>query len=177
VARSIADPGAFRLVVERHGDRMFGYLADRVGAEPAEDLCCDLWEQAFNARRSFDPARGSVVGWLYGFARPLVLKYRRRVARTDRAHQRAAVVLIEVTDAPDDAVIAATDSASAAPAVLRALARLSDDDRDLFELAVWEGLSYREIAQVMGIATNTVGSRLTRARHRLAAEAGLRWTS
>jgi DNA-directed RNA polymerase specialized sigma24 family protein len=83
VARSIADPGAFRLVVERHGDRMFGYLADRVGAEPAEDLCCDLWEQAFNARRSFDPARGSVVGWLYGFARPLVLKYRRRVVCTD----------------------------------------------------------------------------------------------
>jgi RNA polymerase sigma-70 factor (ECF subfamily) len=132
----VADPGAFRLVVERHGDRMYGYLADRVGVGPAEGLCCDLWEQAFNARRDFDPAHGTVVGWLYGFARPLVLKHRRRLARSDSAHQRAAVVLVEATDAPDDAVIAATDSAAAAPVVLRALARL-----------------------------------------RLAAEAGLRWTS
>lgn len=177
MARSVADPGAFRLVVERHGDRMYGYLAARVGTEAAEDLCCDLWEQAFNARRAFDPSQGTVVGWLYGFARPLVLKHRRRVARADRLHQRAAVVLVDAIDAPDDAVIAATDSATAAPAVLAALARLGDDDRDLFELAVWEELSYQEIGQVLGIATNTVGSRLTRARNRLAAEAGLRWTS
>jgi RNA polymerase sigma-70 factor (ECF subfamily) len=156
---------------------MYGYLADRVGAGPAEDLCCDLWERAFNARRRFDPDQGTVVGWLYGFARLLVLEHRRRTQRTDRAHQRAAVVLIELAEAPDDVVIAATDSAAAAPAVLQALSRLSDDDRDLFELAVWEELTYQEIGQVLGIATNTVGSRLNRARLRLAAEAGLRWTS
>lgn len=165
------------MVVERHGDRMYGYLANRVGAEAAEDLCCDLWEQAFDARRSFDPAQGTVVGWLYGFARSLVLRHRRRAARSHRAHQRAAVILTEAAAAHEDTVIAAADSAAAAPVVLAALQRLSDADRELFELAVWEELSYREIAQVLGIATDTVGSRLTRARNRLAAEAGLRWTS
>jgi DNA-directed RNA polymerase specialized sigma24 family protein len=54
--------------------------------------------------------------------------------------------------------------------VRRALAALSEDDREVLLLAGWEGLSPNEIAIAMGLRAVTVRRRLHRARRRLHAE-------
>ena len=48
-----------------------------------------------------------------------------------------------------------------------ALGGLSAADRDTFLLYALERLSYAEIAEVLGVPTGTVGSRITRVRRRL----------
>ena len=48
-----------------------------------------------------------------------------------------------------------------------ALARLHPTDREVLTLAAWEGLSAREIGQVLGMGTSAVSTRQSRARVRL----------
>ena len=52
----------------------------------------------------------------------------------------------------------------------RALASLVEDQRAALLLVVLEGLSYREVAEVLDVPIGTVMSRLARARRRLIAE-------
>lgn len=54
--------------------------------------------------------------------------------------------------------------------LVRALRELPLDFQIPLELAYWEGLRGREIAEVMGIAENTVRSRMARAREALRAK-------
>lgn len=51
--------------------------------------------------------------------------------------------------------------------VRAALGRLADRDREILELAAWEELEPREIAEVLGISAVAVRSRLSRSRARL----------
>ena len=63
----------------------------------------------------------------------------------------------------------ALESAEARQRVAEALESLSDRDREVLVLKEFEGLRYREIAEVIGIPIGTVMSRLYSARRRLAA--------
>lgn len=56
--------------------------------------------------------------------------------------------------------------------VLRALLQLSAEDREALMLSVWDGMSYRSAAKVVGCSTAAFGVRLHRARRRLAAGLG-----
>jgi RNA polymerase sigma-70 factor, ECF subfamily len=51
--------------------------------------------------------------------------------------------------------------------VLRAMARLGDEDRELLLLVSWEELSPGQAAKVLGISSLAARSRLYRARRRL----------
>lgn len=52
--------------------------------------------------------------------------------------------------------------------VLEAASRLDVRDREVLNLAAWEGLPHREIAEVLGCSIATVDQRLHRAKQRLA---------
>ncbi|MBR9907384.1 MAG: RNA polymerase sigma factor [Gammaproteobacteria bacterium] len=52
--------------------------------------------------------------------------------------------------------------------VNQALAQLPDDQRSMIALVAVQGLSYREVAGILGVPTGTVMSRLARARSKLA---------
>ena len=53
-------------------------------------------------------------------------------------------------------------------AVVVAASRLSTQDREVLNLAAWEGLPHREIAEVLGCSIDAVDQRLHRAKQRLA---------
>ncbi|MGB6119036.1 MAG: RNA polymerase sigma factor [Mesorhizobium sp.] len=54
--------------------------------------------------------------------------------------------------------------------IVAALDRLDADQRAVLMLVVVEGYTYAEVAETLGLPAGTVMSRLSRARHRLAAE-------
>ena len=63
--------------------------------------------------------------------------------------------------------ILATDARSLASGTARLVAELPEGEREVLLLAVFEELSYEEIATALGIPIGTVRSRLNRARGRL----------
>ncbi|MFD4562397.1 RNA polymerase sigma factor [Streptomyces sp. NPDC058469] len=153
------DTGAFTHLVRAHSSALHGYFARRMPAA-AEDLLSETWLQAFAARRTFDPARGSARGWLFGVAHNVLAQQLRRAGRKEPAPGP------DVTD-PWQVVDQRLDAAAMAPALRRALAELPTEERELLLLISWEQLTPTEAAAVVGIPAGTARSRLHRARGRL----------
>ncbi|MFE2600177.1 RNA polymerase sigma factor [Streptomyces sp. NPDC057617] len=160
LTRSAAgDAAAFTPLVEAYSPALHGYFARRMPSA-ADDLLAEAWLQAFAARRTFDPSRGSARGWLFGVARNVLAQHLRRAGRQE------AVPGVEITD-PWQAVDQRLDAAALAPALRRALAELPVEEREVLLLVSWEQLTPAEAAAAVGIPAGTARSRLHRARGRL----------
>lgn len=139
--------------------------------QDAEDAVQDAILRAF---RSFDQhTGGSGKAWLLAIVRNVALT---RLGRA-RTHGKV-VVLQDVLDGKEqDASLALADPAPGPEAELsakddrqrvwQALAQLPQTYREVIILREFDDLSYQEIAEVIGVPTGTVMSRLGRARERL----------
>lgn len=169
-ARS-GDLEAFGQLVSRYMQRAYYAALGLVGShDDALDLSQEAFARAFRARHSLDPERPFYT-WLYTILRRLCFNFlrdRKTRARkleeaagwlTDQARTRASVYdparAAEITELR---VLVAT-----------AIERLPDREREVLVLKEFEGLRYREIAELLGIPIGTVMSRLYAARRELAA--------
>jgi RNA polymerase sigma-70 factor (ECF subfamily) len=162
LAGSLREPERFGLIYDRHFPGIYRYIASRLGPDDAGDLTAETFIDAFRRRASFDPARGSVRPWLFGIASRLVAQHRRAEARRYRALARAPAE--PDPGGHDDRVAARVSAQARREPLMRALAGLSDDDRDVLLLVALGGLSYQEVAAALSIPLGTVASRLSRAR-------------
>jgi RNA polymerase sigma-70 factor (ECF subfamily) len=136
--------------------------------EDALDLSQEAFARAFRARRSIDPER-PFYAWLYQILRRLCFNFLRdRRARAQALDAAGSWLADEVASraAPDPAV--AYEREEARGAVAAAIEQLPDREREVLALKEFEGLSYKEIAELVAIPVGTVMSRLYSARRRLA---------
>src|SRR5438093_609954 len=80
----------FGRLFDAYAAPLHGYLARRVGAEPAKDLVSETFLVALNQRHAYDPRLGVVRSWLYGIATNLLRRHVRQEVRALRATARAA---------------------------------------------------------------------------------------
>ena len=140
----------------RHASQMLG-VAYRIlnSRRDAEDLLHDVFLEAWRKADSFDAQRGSVRGWLLLRVRSRAID-RVRALAVARNHAMAEA-------AADCAEQLTSDEPSRAPdrvRVCRALANLSEPQRQVLELGYFEGLTCREIAERCQIPIGTVKSPL-----------------
>lgn len=166
ITRSVTEAEAFAVIFERHFDEIHRYLRRRY-PEAAEELACEVFAAAFDARSRYRPCGDSARPWLYGIASHLLSKRRRREVRSLRAHARSAGASAFATDDVAGAV-ERLDATRQSGVLAGALASLAAADRDTLLLYALAGLSYEEIAAALGIPIGTVRSRLARARRQCA---------
>jgi RNA polymerase sigma factor (sigma-70 family) len=158
------NPELFTAVYDRYLRDIYRYVAGRLGTQVAEDIAAETFLLAFDRRDRFDPEKGDLRPWLFGFATNLVARHRRKEARHYKALARldpAAIV-----EGHENRVVT---SVTAQPYLAMALASLNGGERDVLLLLALGQLSYNEIAQALGISLGTVGSRLSRARAKIQA--------
>lgn len=149
----------FERLADIVGDPVRRFLLRRTDPDTAQDVLADTFLVMW--RRLDDVPEGAELPWAYAVARNCL-------ANADRAarRHRGLVARIARLDPPRD-----VDAPNLPdPAVHRALAGLSAEDRELLRLSAWEDLAPREIAVVLGVTANAVSIRLHRARRRLADE-------
>jgi RNA polymerase sigma-70 factor, ECF subfamily len=164
------DTEAFEVLVEKYKRKAFrlayGVLRDQ---EEALDVAQEAFVKAFRSLPKFK-GESAFYTWLFRITMNVALDRKRQ--RTSRAKslgtddvppeewERTAVA----TDAsPDDEAASAERRAR----IGRALETLPEHHRSIIILSDIEGLSYREIAEVLAIPMGTVMSRLHNARKRL----------
>jgi len=126
----------------------------------AEDLVQDCLEAALKRKASLqDPAR--LRGWLFSILNNLFLMRLRSNARTQ------ALPLDDFTDSL--AASAPPQDRDTARDLVRAMAKLSAERRQILLLLNVEEYTYQEVADTLGVPIGTVMSRLARARRRLRA--------
>ena len=150
-------------VFDRHHADVYRYLARRVPADVAEDLASETFVQAVTRGHTFDPERGALREWIFGIASNLLSRHHREEVRAYRAWARTGVDPLVTAGDETDRAIDRVDSQSRGPALVTALADLSDGDRDVLLLVAHAGLTYAEVAQALDLPVGTVRSRLNRA--------------
>jgi RNA polymerase sigma-70 factor (ECF subfamily) len=133
------------------------YLTRRVEISQVEDLASEIFEIAWRKRESCP--QGFELAWLYKIAGFVVSNHRRKLSRR--------AVMVPLLD-HDRSAPSAEDVALDGSAVAQAFDELSAKDRQVLSLLVFEQLSIKEIAVVLGTTENNTSQRLKRARERLA---------
>ncbi|RRD51408.1 RNA polymerase sigma factor SigE [Arachnia propionica] len=150
-------------LVAEHSDRVYR-LAHRLtgNRQDAEDLTQDVFVRVFRSIHTFQP--GTLEGWLHRITTNLFL---------DSARRRQRIRMDSLSSAPDHVWGQASspeqlhaDGALDAD-VAEALAELNPEQRVAVVLCDIEGLSYEEIARVLGVKLGTVRSRIARGRAQL----------
>ncbi|MFD1540404.1 RNA polymerase sigma factor [Nonomuraea guangzhouensis] len=165
VARFRRNPDLFTAVHDRYYRDIYLYVAGRLDTQIAEDITAETFLLAFDRRHRFDPERGSLRPWLFGFATNLIARHRRKETRHYRALARLGPD--PVTEGHENRVVSDVAAQRMRPHLAKALAALSSGERDALLLVAVGQLSYDEVAQALGISIGTVGSRLSRARTKI----------
>jgi RNA polymerase sigma-70 factor (ECF subfamily) len=151
------DEGGLAALLNRHWHALVRYsysiLDDWDAAEDvAEEVFVRLWENRENWG-----LEGSVLGLLFRIARNLSLDEHRQ----HEARRRAADKVPAPGQPPNPAEF--TDIKEIHSTLLGALARLPQRRREVFVLVRQHGLSYREAAETLGVAPQTVANHLSMA--------------
>jgi RNA polymerase sigma-70 factor (ECF subfamily) len=150
----------FERLFEEHATGLLGFLTYRTGDRAlAEDLLADTFERVLRARRRFDPRRASAKTWIYAIALNLLRDQARRRAAEGRALERAP------DPAPPPAGL--LEGVAHRDELGRALAQLSDDEREAIALRYGADLTVPEIAKLQGERLTTVEGRVYRALRKL----------
>lgn len=171
------DQAAFAIVYDRHVDVVYGAVARFMGdLGAAEETVQDAYLAAWRRASQYDPAAGSVRGWLLGIARNRAIDRLRAAARRPR--------VVGFGESPDGGVdenlerlmaggLASLGQSDAGPepaalrAWERAVVRAALDampplERRPLELAYDEGLTQAEVAVRLGWPIGTVKTRTRR---------------
>jgi RNA polymerase sigma-70 factor (ECF subfamily) len=158
---------AFRTLVERYQDRVYGLCVALAGPD-AEDLAQETFVRVHASVGAFDAAGPAPLsGWILTIARRLCADR----ARKRQRHARLAPLAPEREPAPR--VDGALEAAERARAVRAAVAALPEEQRAVVALQAWDGLDYEQIAAIERVPVGTVRSRLARAKQALKRALGL----
>jgi len=167
-AMSRGDADSFACFFRRHVGAITLYSVRRCAhPEDVGDLVAETFLVALQAAGRYIPANETALPWLFGIARRVLAKQRRRRAGVLRLLVKSTNSHLLFTASEDDAVASAIDAARQRPALEAALARLSAGEREVIELVAYDGLSPSEVAEALNLTPNAVRLRLSRARHHL----------
>ena len=150
------DQAAFQGVYERAAGQILGIVRAVVrdpaqSEEVTQEVLLELWRTASR----FDPGRGSPLAWVTTIA------HRRAVDRV-RSEQKAAQRELRAA-APAIAYDEVTETVEARldrERVRRCLGSLTELQRESVTLAYYDGYTYREVAELLGVAVGTVKTRM-----------------
>ena len=171
------DYDAFGALVDRYGRALVNYFYFQArDMDQAEDCAQEVWIRIFRSRREYLP-RARFKTFLFRVARNLWIDVYRASARRV---QETSLDAEGREGAADDSGPLSNRVAGSLPdpqqemasgelagVLAQALARLSEEMREVFILGEVEGLLYTEIGSLLGIPVGTVKSRMFNAVRRL----------
>jgi len=159
------DPKALDELYRRHREAAYGIAYRLVGNR--DDGLEVVQESFIHVMRGIQSFRGqsSFRTWLYRIVTHAALDYRRwRALRTADSLDTSAEPAVAAEGRSPQEAAADRDLGAA---IDKALSNISEKNRAALILYAIEGMSYKEVADVLGISIGTVMSRIFNARQRL----------
>jgi RNA polymerase sigma-70 factor (ECF subfamily) len=154
------DTESFRLLVQRYQKPVIRMIANLINDRHiCEDMAQEVFLAAYKKLPSFDPARSSFSTWLF------------TIAKNKSINAMKKRKILSVSNPPEN-----PDFTEPADPLVRdelflkldrALKSLNPKHRRALVLAEFENLPYEQIAQIEGVRTGTIKSRINRARKQL----------
>ncbi|MEX0754991.1 MAG: RNA polymerase sigma factor [Actinomycetota bacterium] len=160
-----SDRQAFGDFFDLYADDIYNFVFRRTASwDAAEEMTSAVFLEAWRRRSELIPERDTLRPWLFGVAINLMRNRSRSARRRD-----AAMARIHVNAEPDfaDEVAGRIDDERLMDRTLAVFELLPESDREILGLVAWEGLSYSEVSEALGVPIGTVRSRVHRSRLRL----------
>jgi RNA polymerase sigma-70 factor (ECF subfamily) len=156
------DRGALRELYDRHASWLLLRLRHRgADADLAEEVVQDTFLAVWRKPLAYS-GTGAVAAWIWGIGiRRLIDRLRQRHDLQPLPQERGDVVV-----SAEDQVLLGVEFGDLAGA----LSRLSPELRAVVQATVLDGLTTKEAAQLLGIPSGTVKTRMMRARAQLRGE-------
>ena len=161
------DARAFAAFYDETSHRVYGMVLRIVrdsglSEETTQEVFLTVWRSA----HTFDPESGSPLGWLMTLAhRRAVDRVRSETAAKRRLHVYSTAE--QSTRIEHDVVSESAERRETVREVRSLLSRLTELQREAIELAYFRGMTYREVADELGVALPTAKSRIRQALKRL----------
>ena len=130
--------------------------------QDAEDVTQTVFVGAWRSRNTYNPASGTIAGWLTGITRNQVAD---RWASTSR--ERRIVDAVTAVADRDESVSADVDHVADRVVLADELSSLGHPARHIVELAFFEDLTHAQIAERLSMPLGTVKSHIKRSLDRL----------
>jgi RNA polymerase sigma-70 factor (ECF subfamily) len=155
------DPAAVRELYALHGRTTFGFLLRLLGERAAaEDVQQQVFLEAWQRGDRYDPARGTLLGWLLTIARSRAVDHLRRRVPEPRDPEST----VALADGPEAARI---DDLLEHWRLVGVLDQLPLEEADVLRRRFYLEQSQTEIAEATGMPLGTVKTRMTRALRRM----------
>ncbi len=150
---------AFELLYERHKGPLFRFILRQCAQRAvAEELFQDVWTSLIRSRERYR-VRAKFSTLLYRMARNRLIDHHRS-ARANPGHDAAAAKSPAETASANPGPDNRLESQRMSARLRAQIASLPPDQRDAFLLREEGGLRLEQIAEVTGVGTETVKSRL-----------------
>jgi RNA polymerase sigma-70 factor (ECF subfamily) len=152
------DEQAFAELYGRVAPAVFGLVA-RVVRDPAqaEEVTQEVFVELWRTASRFDPARGTARSWVMTCAHRRAVD---RVRSAERVARRDDLAGRRDQGRPYDEVVEQVETGLERERVRRGLAALTDLQREAVVLAYYGGYTHRQIAELLGVPSRTVKTRL-----------------
>ena len=166
----------FGTLVRRYQRELFGYLRRYVGdADLADDVFQTTFLQIYLKIGQYEPGRAARP-WIYTIATHQAIDAMRRVGRQSMVSLEQATAesgngevrsMIDMLETRESGPLEQVQASERRELVRACVDKLPDFMREVVLLAYYQGLKYREVAEVLGVPVGTVKSRLHAALVRL----------
>jgi RNA polymerase sigma-70 factor (ECF subfamily) len=165
------DEMAFREIVERYQAKVFSIIYGILrNHNDAEDIAQQVFAKVYFSVRNFD-FRSSLLTWIYKITVNECYDYLRKKKVRKLVYEsefsEEEVLRMENSESARDRSPAVDTSLAQRDLVVKLLARLPEEERNLILLKEVEGHSVEELAKMTGINENTIKVKLFRARQKL----------
>jgi RNA polymerase sigma-70 factor, ECF subfamily len=152
------DEQAFAELYQRVAPAVFG-LVSKVVRNPAqsEEVTQEVFVELWRTASRFDPARGAARSWIMTCAHRRAVD---RVRSAESAARRDDLAGRREQGRPYDEVVEQVETSLEREHVRRGLEALTDLQREAVVLAYYGGYTHREIAELLGVPSGTVKTRL-----------------
>jgi RNA polymerase sigma-70 factor, ECF subfamily len=166
------DAVAFEMLINRHQGKIQRFLLGWVNnVQQTEDLAQEVFLRVYKARKNYIPT-AKFTTWLYRIANNIASNHlrdnaNRREYQLSRGGSQSGtgVIMENLALAPSGFQPARQiDRTERATMIMQALQALGERQRTALMLSKFEGMSYQEIADTMGLTVQAVKSLLSRAR-------------
>ena len=143
-AIKMGDTDQFGLIYDAYFKRIYDYIFYRTREkEVAQDLVSSTFFKAIQHVKQFDGGKGNFSSWLYRIARNTLYDHYR--SKKNHYPLENAEHVFDDTDIEGEAA-----DRELVKSVKNLFGRLTDEQREIITMRIWDELSYAEIAEIVG---------------------------
>jgi RNA polymerase sigma-70 factor, ECF subfamily len=160
------DSEKFGLLYCRYVEKIYNFFYFRTfQRETAEDLTSRTFLKAFSCLKTYDPDKGNFSTWIYRIAQNGLIDF----FRVNKNHACLEDV-ISIAKHDDDLENVLENKESLAK-VRQCLDKFPEESKNLVIMRLWDGLSYKEISEMLGKSESSCKMKFSRVIARIRVEA------